>query len=289
MKRLINFFLYRYKNNGKLFKYRYAIKWQISDHLLSSLMQNFFPYETNFSLIRLGNRGDGGYLLPDDFSDSDLCISAGCNAEWSFEKDLLDIYSVRSLILDEEDKKPSDLYETLHYIPKFLSYKNSKSTINLDKIINFLSTEEPSLKNLILKLDIESDEYPVLASIKECLISKFKVIVIEFHDIDKLRYKSFFNFFDKNIRQKLFNNFLPIHLHPNNCCGTFEFSDYSFPKVAEVTFINKKFVSSVSGFSKLPHKDDFRNIDFMPEVSIDTSIIHDTDYKSIVLGNGSSR
>jgi hypothetical protein len=71
------------------------------------------------------------------------------------------------------------------------------------------------MKEIILKMDIEGDEYLNLASISEKNLNKIRILVIEIHDLRNLRNSFFFKTFEK-ILLKLNNIFYVCHLHVNN-------------------------------------------------------------------------
>src|SRR5205823_127248 len=48
------------------------------------------PLATEHSLIRLGDRGDGGYLVPDDLESVEACFSPGVDDRASFETSLIE-------------------------------------------------------------------------------------------------------------------------------------------------------------------------------------------------------
>ena len=83
-------------------------------------------------------------------------------------------------------------------------------------------------KNLILKIDIEGDEYKILNSIIENS-SKINCLLIEFHSIQKN-----IALIEKFIRDN--NNLKLIHIHGNNVSGVCK---NKLPKTLEVTFLNR--------------------------------------------------
>jgi len=62
------FFLLRILFSRILFRLNFLLSFPVlREKQLLEFLYRFRPYETNFSLIRLGEVGDGGYLIPDDF------------------------------------------------------------------------------------------------------------------------------------------------------------------------------------------------------------------------------
>src|SRR5262245_53497979 len=53
--------------------------------LVRRLIKRLHPVTTDKKLIRIGEEGDGGYLVPDDLDDVVACFSPGVGAVASFE------------------------------------------------------------------------------------------------------------------------------------------------------------------------------------------------------------
>ena len=52
------------------------------------VLKQFFdvikPIQTNHNLIRVGGKGDGGYLIPDDLENIKVCFSPGVDVTANF-------------------------------------------------------------------------------------------------------------------------------------------------------------------------------------------------------------
>ena len=73
---------------------------------LERFIEKFRPKSVGKKLIRIGGEGDGGYLLPDDFSHISACFSPGVDVSSTFEEDLADRYSIKSFMADFSVEKP---------------------------------------------------------------------------------------------------------------------------------------------------------------------------------------
>ncbi|MBG6173772.1 hypothetical protein IWQ55_001977 [Labrenzia sp. EL_208] len=56
------------------------------------------PKPTSHELVRIGEEGDGGYLVPDDFQGIGFCFSPGVSVKASFEEELASRYSIKSFL-----------------------------------------------------------------------------------------------------------------------------------------------------------------------------------------------
>jgi FkbM family methyltransferase len=233
-------------------------------------MQNTFlrmirPSRNGHELIRIGNNGDGGYLLPNDLQGINGCVSIGSNREWSFEKNLFEYASISSYILDLEEKKPVDLDKNHFYYSGLLGVKNTSQFVTLEKFLNEFNLN--SVGELILKLDIESAEYEVLLDVSMDTLKKFRILIVEFHYFSKsLNPDLLLSRFIK-IFTKLGTVFDIVHFHPNNCEEVFRLNKSWMPRVVEITFHRKERAKIPLVWAQLPHVLDQPNIPSKPEIN----------------------
>ncbi len=93
--------------------------------------------------------------------------------------------------------------------------------------------------DLLLQIDIEGDEYSVINALDEETIKKFRIILIEFHQLHYL--------FDDYMFEKINDAFKKIlkffycsHIHPNNDVDfIFKEQNIIIPPVLEFSFLRK--------------------------------------------------
>jgi hypothetical protein len=85
---------------------------------------------------------------------------------------------------------------------------------------------DEGIKHMLLKMDIEGDEWAILKNIEPDLLSRFTQIVVELHNVHEAEIA---------VLQKLHDNFYLGHVHGNNHSGIRE----GIPDVIECTFIRK--------------------------------------------------
>ena len=218
----------------------------------------FKPFRSNkYNLLRVGPRKDGGYIIDRRvIKKSKTVITCGLNDDWEFEKNYLKInpeskiiaydHTVNKKFWKKRFKKDFIALILLKKITinkildifKYIDYKFFfKRNIHISKkvVLNKKNTNEISIKeildkkkNVILKIDIEGDEYKILNDINNEQ-NKINLLLVEFHDISKNMQKI------KNFLNK--SKFKIIHLHGNNYGGVDKFNN---PNVIEVTLINSK-------------------------------------------------
>ena len=230
---------------------------------ISKILKKLLPYQIDKELIRLGEKNDGGYLVPNDFEGIDKNYSAGVGFLTQFEKDLEEKYLIESNMLDFNEIEKVILPSKASFLKKKLGLVSINQEISINDWI--IQTD----KDIILKLDIEGDEYGSLIDISEENLKKVRILVIEFHDLRNLRNNLFLKLFDKVIN-KLDNYFYVCHLHINNISKIKNIGSYEVPDMVEMTFIRKDRVKNFSSkLSVLPHKLDNKTVIDIKEKFLD--------------------
>lgn len=230
---------------------------------ISKILKRLLPYKTGFDLIRLGNDNDGGYLVPDDLSNISRNYSAGVGDLTKFEEDLEEKYSIPSSMVDFNDVDPKLLPKKSKFIKKKIGISSYEENLSINDWLDNESGE------IILKMDIEGDEYLTLSSMSDKNLKKIRILVIEIHDLRHLRNYSFFKTFEK-VLLKLNNFFYVCHLHINNVSKVKDIGGYSVPDMLEVTLIRKNRVKNFTNqFASIPHKLDQKTVLKQKEIFLD--------------------
>lgn len=222
---------------------------------IHSLVRALKPYKTDIELIRLGPQGDGGYLVPDDLMGIAACFSPGIGNITGFEKDC-DKHGMKVYCADKSVETTVESDSGFNYINKYIGKEITSDFITLDNWVNVSGVEEKI--DLLLQMDIEGFEYDVFEMLSKELLKRFRIIVVEFHYLDLLTNKAFFES-ALNIFSKLLENHVCVHLHPNNCCGIKNIYDFEIPLVLEFTFIRRDRIRTLTPATDFPHPLDFNN------------------------------
>ena len=183
--------------------------------------------------ILYGNYGDGGYVLLDDLTNIKIAYSIGISNIISFDKSLadngIDIYMYDHTI----NHLPFE-HNKFHWKKIGLASENKK-THNM-KTLNELLKENGHLneKNMILKIDIEHNEWDILNEIQDAVLNQFKYIVLELHFRKVEEYELYLN-----CLKKLLKNHQPFHIHCCNCGHLFEIGENPICNVLEISYIIK--------------------------------------------------
>ena len=107
-------------------------------------------------------------------------------------------------------------------------------------------------QDLMLQMDIEGMEYETILSLSKQNLDSFRIIIIEFHNLREIKNKFFFKTVVSTF-EKLLENFIICHIHPNNSCGINYISDVAVPNAIEVSFIRKDRVKKKIYTTNFPH------------------------------------
>ncbi|XDZ66909.1 FkbM family methyltransferase [Alphaproteobacteria bacterium LSUCC0684] len=235
-----------------------------------AFIERFRDNYVSLDLIRVGGKGDGGYLIPDVRNDISHCFSPGVSDTANFEDELSKTNRIKSFMADASVDNSPLSNDDFNFIKKYLGNRSNGDFITLKDWMNdSLNGDE---NGLLLQMDIEGGEYDVLIYESAETLSRFSVMVIEFHSW-QLIFQHHFLKMISSIFEKIFENFVICHVHPNNCCGIAEYEKIEVPRVLEITFIRKdlidKFISSKK--INLPHTLDQKNVKqnadiFMPVI-----------------------
>ncbi len=216
-------------------------------------------------LIRIGGNDDGGYLVPDVLENINFCFSAGVGDVSNFEKELSIKHNIKSFLADGSVNCPPIEDKNFFFTKKFLSSINDSKNITLSDWLIQSNVKEETGK--ILQMDIEGSEYEVLTyESLECL-SKFSIIIIEFHKIQNIINPIFLKTI-KAIFEKIFKNFKVCHVHPNNFSGLYVYKGIKIPSSLEVSFVNNDLINQCKSSLEvsLPHLLDKKNEKNLPDI-----------------------
>ena len=112
--------------------------------------------------------------------------------------------------------------------------------------------------DLLLQMDIEGAEFETLLAASDELIRQFRIMVIEFHYLHQLWNKPWFLLVERVFR-KMLRSHAVVHIHPNNCCGSFRSAGLEIPRVVEFTFHRRDRITNQTFCTSFPHPLDADN------------------------------
>jgi hypothetical protein len=206
---------------------------------------------SDMTKIRLGNKSDGGYVVLKEICDqTGVLYSFGVGDDVGFELDFVDLFPGAGVKLFDP---------TIDRLPiNHPNFNFTKSGISKEKL-NQVN------RNSLLKIDVEWDEWEVLYSLEDEILSRFNQILIEFHvslmESRRSYLSPYFQQFYQSVTDKincelankyftvmrrLTNQFYIYHIHANNSLQKVQLNGNSFPPLIEISFVRKDLVKTVS-------------------------------------------
>jgi hypothetical protein len=116
-------------------------------------------------------------------------------------------------------------------------------------------------------MDIEGAEWPVLLNVSRATLRRFRLIIVEFHNLEKLMDRDGFITI-KSTFERLLQDFYVVHNHPNNMGGAVRYRSLTIPRGLEMTFIRKDRVATTKFAQVLPHPLDEPNNPNLPDIRL---------------------
>ncbi len=221
---------------------------------LSPLIERMHPRTTSFDLIRVGGESDGGYLVPDDLQGIVGCFSPGVDVVASFEAAIV-ARGIPCFLADASVPGPPIADPLIHFDKKFLGVVDDDLTTKMD---TWVRAYAPPTGDLILQMDIEGAEWPVLLNVSDETLSRFRIIVLELHFLEWLLDPVGFDFMFASL-DRLLRRYHVVHLHPNNLAPPVTASGLAIPRLLEVTLLRHDRARPTGYANQFPHPLDRRN------------------------------
>jgi hypothetical protein len=109
----------------------------------------------------------------------------------------------------------------------------------------------PDDDNLVLKMDIEGEEWDVLDALEAGVLDRFRQIVCEFHDFRRV-VKAEWRNRALRIFNKLNSSHAVVHIHGNNFRPMISIVDILIPDVIELTFVRRRSYKVMDAVTSLP-------------------------------------
>ena len=199
-------------------------------------IRNLFVLEIDqySSFIRVGDDNDGGYVLENDINQKDVCLSFGIGSNYSFDSAMSKLCSeVR--MFDHTIQEPKPLFTNMKFSALGLASESKINYVTLSEILHQIHPDD----DIILKIDIEGDEWEILNGLSRQNLLRFKQIVIELHGIheiaDEVKFRKIVGAL-KNLNQ----THSLKNLHANNWANIEIIRGIATPDVVEATYARRK-------------------------------------------------
>jgi hypothetical protein len=210
------------------------------DGVTKKFLQSFRVCGNCKNFKRIGEDNDGGYLMCQDHvrpGKIKAAYSVGVQQHDKFSLDLYNWLHVPVHQLDCTVDIPAQNCPACHFYKVCLKGANGggalgESPWTLSQVMEKTNTSLVPDRSLLLKMDIESAEWNVLAEGGSDL-KKFNQIAIEFHRLHDTKLHKWY----LEAMNELFKaGFTVLHIHGNNMADNWSHEGFPIPGVLEVTF-----------------------------------------------------
>lgn len=207
--------------------------------------------------IRVGRSGDGGYVMLEPSQVCNCAISIGVGTELSWDVELAD----RGLLVYLYDDTISEL-PLQHSRFSFRRCGLRSPTVqspNKLSLPEILSSEGLDKQNdVVLKVDIEGDEWEVFRNASPRVLEHFSQIIVEFHGLAD------FSDHDKHLMRlyalrNIAHTHQAVHIHPNNWGAYSVVGGIPVPDVLEITYVSRRIYSFDNCTRTFPTSLDYPN------------------------------
>lgn len=234
---------------------------------LRNLIGRLRPRQTKGGLIRIGPDGDGGYLVPDDLEGLTAALSPGVADECRFDLALAE-RGIPVFMADASVDGPPAQHNLFHFQKKFIEPYESENTTTFAAFSRFVESQSRP-GDWLMQMDIEGAEWRVLLNAPDEDLSRCRILLIEFHHLQRLFSASNFEFM-ASVFERLLKSYDVVHIHPNNASRVATLGDIEIPTVMEFTFLRRdRFAAGHPiGVAVYPHPHDSECVPTRPPLPL---------------------
>ena len=243
---------------------------------ISGILQ---PRKISIPLSRVGDLGDGGYVLyPPSHKTS--ALSLGVGNQISADIQLIRDFDMNVYAFDPYVDRPESAPENFHFHK--IGLESSSITQDPHLVfedIHLILKRMPEIPSLAL-IDIEGIEWDLENSFH--WLRPVTQIVIEFHNLERIVDDQFFNQV-KTLLTEITKSHVPIHVHGNNDGPTLRLSGAVWPGILEVTFLSKTLCGDTAltpNFGPWPTPLDAPNSSSRPDLYLEPFFGENAIYRS---------
>ena len=108
-------------------------------------------------------------------------------------------------------------------------------------------------------MDVEGDEYAILLATPPAVLARFRIVVVELHDLGMLGQDPFLRL-ARAALDRLLVGHTCVHAHPNNAVPVVDVAGTVLPGLLEVTFLRNDRVRGAGFATEFPHPLDRDNV-----------------------------
>jgi hypothetical protein len=213
------------------------------------------PVDVDVPKMRVGNNGDGGYVLLDNLIPGQPIYSYGIGTKASFDRQLAElghpIYMFDHTVRSQPGEHPN-----YHFHREGVGHRTEPDK-RLYRLADHLERLGHS-RDVFLKIDVEGAEWEVFAQAAPETLAAFSHIAIELHELDRINEPAFHALVLRaltNIRSQ----FSVVHVHANNFAPLSAIGCFPIANTLEVTFVRTSTVKTSPSRTLYPTVFDYPN------------------------------
>lgn len=228
---------------------------------VTALLDMFAPKYCGQDLVRMGPELDGGYLLPDDLDGIVAMYSPGVSDTLGFDLEIAQ-KGIPCFLADGTVEQPANMHPNMQFEKMMIGDGPAETFMTLE---SWVERTAPEGGDLILQMDIEGAEYDVLNSTSPALLQRFRIIVLELHQLDRYLLGEKREVLS-NFMNRLLANHSICHLHANTVTPPVTILNRQVPPLLELTFIRNDRLGAGAGSPAIyPHPLDAPNDTVLPQ------------------------
>jgi hypothetical protein len=216
--------------------------------------------------VRVGHQArDGGYVFLDRLRPSQIVYSFGIGRNVSFDLD----FATRGHTVFMYDHTIDGLPETHE---RFMFSREgiaaeSAPAENLWSLVDHLARRGHAQDDMILKLDVEGHEWPLIDQTPQDTLMQFEQIVLEAHRIDKIT-RGDAGRCKQRALAKLNETHTLFHVHANNARPLQFLDGLPVPALVELSYVRSDLVQRAPSATIYPTEHDRPNVNGHPDVPL---------------------
>lgn len=194
------------------------------------------PFTVGASLVRIGDVGDGGYVMAEPLTASHaISIGVGPNVSWDL--DVAQRGIAVAMFDPTVDGPPSAVPgATFHAIGLGTPTQARSLGMELAELDRIIELADAHGRETLLKIDVEGAEWDALGSVGD--FSAFGQIALEMHEFSRLaRLPDAENVLA--VLEAVHRTHLPVHVHGNNEEPAVRFGRFWLPDALEVSYLHR--------------------------------------------------
>jgi hypothetical protein len=196
-------------------------------------------------------------------ADLAACFSPGVSTESGFERDCAE-RGMQVYLADYSVDHPAAQHRNFHFIKKYIAAIDSDEAMTFGTWRKAVSL--PGTGDFLLQMDVEGYEYEVLLNLPSDLLQRFRIVVMEVHNLEHLWARPYFDLASR-VFDRILLNHTCVHLHPNNLRGVCRYNGVTIPRLMEFTFLRNDRIDKREYRSDFPHPLDADNTS-MPHITL---------------------